>query len=99
VTTSAGSIWGYSYLAWNGSVGYNCVVTHKTAYHGTPTRTDAYLAVGSLNTFVSDVGNYSHYAVVKRYARNKCVAYYSAIDNPDGSRTAAGGRWSLGNCG
>jgi hypothetical protein len=96
--TSDGRTWGYIYLTYNRSTGINCLVTHKTAYHGTPTRTLVRLAVEGVATY-QDWANYSHYAVIKASARGRCVAYWGDIANSDRSNHAAGGRWSYGNCG
>jgi len=87
------------YLTYNSSTGVNCVVTHKTAYHGTATWTGAAIWVGNLDTIYTDEGRFSHYAVVKASARGKCVAYAGYIRNTNSSNTAHGGRETLGNCG
>lgn len=97
LVTSAGSIWGYVYLTYNSSNGMNCVVTRKTAYHGTPTRTLARLEVQNRG-MTQDWASYSHFAAVKAYGRGACVAYWGDIQNSSGSNHAAGGRWSWGNC-
>lgn len=98
VKTPQGSTWGYVYLTYNSSTGMNCVVTRETAYHGTPTRTLARLAVQGAGT-PEDWGNYSHYANVKAYGKGRCVAYWGDIAGAGTSTRAAGGRWTWGNCG
>jgi hypothetical protein len=110
VTTNSGAVWGYVYLLYN-SNGNNCVVTRKTAFHGTPTRTVAELGVqqsnGSIAYYTDPVsgqpGNYSHYANVAHFAADRCVTYYGFIWNvpaeQPGGTLADGGRATLGNCG
>lgn len=99
VRTSSGSIWGYVYLTYNASNGMNCVVTRKTTFHGTPTKTLARLQVQNGGPYVEDWAWYSHFAAVKAYGKGACVAYWGDIQNEGGSNHAAGGRWSWGNCG
>ncbi|MGE9782536.1 hypothetical protein [Janibacter sp. G368] len=100
--TSSGKVYGYVYLTYNPNNGYNCVVTRKTAYHGTPSKTLARIAV--LNRDGSqfqrqDWANYSHFAAIKAYGKGKCVAYWGDIRNPSGTVKASNGRWKYGNCG
>jgi len=99
--TDTGKTWGYVYLTYNRSSGVNCVVTHKTAYHGTPTETYAEIAVGTISSarYYNDLGRYSHYAVVKASARGRCVAYEGYIGNSSDTNWAHGGRYTFGNCG
>ncbi len=98
VKTSSGSTWGYVYLTYNSSNGVNCVVTRKTAYHGTATYTDAWIAVQNVGSKLSS-GKYGHYAFVKMYGKGHCVKYYGVIYNPSGTNSAYGGRSAWGNCG
>lgn len=98
LVTSTGQIWGKVYLTYNSSNGMNCVVTRKTAFHGTPTHTLARLAVQGA-AVQQDWSEYSHYASVKLYGRGRCVAYWGDVENSTGSTWAGGGRWQWGNCG
>ncbi|TCB98462.1 hypothetical protein E0H26_08775 [Micromonospora zingiberis] len=105
VTTPSGTVYGYVHLAYNSSNGNNCVVTRKTSYHGTPTRTRAQIGVqqanGSIVTY-DDAGDFSHYANVIRFASGRCVTYFGWIwSTPTGGNgtLASGGRTTLGNCG
>jgi len=97
VVTSAGSIWGQVYLTYNASNGMNCVVTRKTTFHGTPTRTLARLQVQNRGLPVEDWAWYSHFAAVKAYGKGACVAYWGDIRDGSGYN-AAGGRWLFDNC-
>lgn len=100
--TSGGTVYGYVYLTYNPKNGYNCVVTRKTAYHGTPSKTLARVSVLNRNgtqTLREDWRSYSHFAAVKVYGKGKCVAYWGDIRNPSNTRKASNGRWAWGNCG
>ncbi|NYD23634.1 putative membrane protein [Kineococcus aurantiacus] len=98
LVTTRGEIWGQVYLTYNSSTGYSCVVTRKTAFHGTSTKTLARLSVQG-STVREDWAYYSHWAAVKSYARGRCVAYWGDVRNPTGTDNAGGGRWTWGNCG
>ncbi|WFE19682.1 hypothetical protein O7621_17305 [Solwaraspora sp. WMMD937] len=107
IRTPSGTVYGYVYLTYNASNGNNCVVTRKTAYHGTPTRTRVQIGVQQSNgtvVYYDDAGDYSHYANRTVYAADRCVNYFGWIWNVPTASTAAGtlasgGRTQLGNCG
>jgi murein DD-endopeptidase MepM/ murein hydrolase activator NlpD len=66
---------GRVYLLWNGSNGYNCVVTLKESNIGSPTWTTAFLQPQG-GTRSTDSGYFSYYAgPVKRYAPGTCVKW------------------------
>lgn len=100
--TPAGHTYGYVYLTYNSSNGYNCVVTRKVAFHGTPSLTLARVAVlhkDGTQTMRQDWKKYSHFAATKVYGKGKCVAYWGDMRNPAGTVKASNGRWKWGNCG
>lgn len=99
VTTTSGSIWGYVHLTYNSSNGYNCVVTRKTAYHGTPSRVRAELTVQNVGTYTNIDNAASHWESVQAYGRGHCVQYFGWVWNPQLTTLAAGGRTYWGNCG
>ncbi|MEV6864890.1 hypothetical protein AB0M44_28270 [Streptosporangium subroseum] len=90
---------GRVYLMYNRSTGYNCVVSIKTVFYRTATRTVATLTVkgGKSKT---DVGNFKYYAgPVKVNARGKCVSYWGETrDTRLDFADATGGRKAFGNC-
>jgi hypothetical protein len=91
---------GYVYLMYNRSTGYNCVVSIKTAYYRTATYTTATLKVKGGKTY-TDKGKFKYYAgPVKVKARGKCVSYWgSTRDTRLDFAEATGGRKAFGNCG
>lgn len=99
VTTTSGSTWGYVYLTYNSSNGYNCVVTRKTAYHGTASRVRAELTVQNLGTYTNIDNAALHWESVKAYGRGHCVQYFGWVWNPQGTALSGGGRTYWGNCG
>lgn len=107
VKTSSGKVWGYVYLLYNRTTGYNCVATIKTSYTGTATYTAATLQTQTrrirdepLHTASKkDAAPFKYYAgPVKLYAKGFCVKYWGVVKSPSGE-TATGGRGSWGNCG
>ncbi|MBC6460281.1 hypothetical protein [Actinomadura sp. HBU206391] len=84
------------YLMYNGSSGYNCVATLKSASVGTPTWTDAELIVQGSGS-VHNEGQFKYYAAVQRYARGKCVDYLGSMYYS--GRWWTNGRAAWGNCG
>jgi hypothetical protein len=90
---------GYVYLMYNRSTGYNCVVSIKTAFYRSATYTTATLTVkgGKPKT---DAGKFKYYAgPVKVKARGKCVSYWgSTRDTRLDFAEATGGRKAFGNC-
>lgn len=65
------------YLSYNGST--DCVVTTKTQYVGQPTQTEAVIFMGTSNSGVHDIGNYSYYAgPVRLYAPHQCIRWGGA---------------------
>ncbi|MFC7331119.1 hypothetical protein [Marinactinospora rubrisoli] len=96
VTTGSGTRYGTVYLLWSSTYQQNCVVTLKSSYHGTSTRTGAGLSIQDVGRYGDD-GSYAHYAAVARDAAGRCVAYEGYIYSPGGTQ-AWGGRPSWGNC-
>ncbi|MFC4533846.1 M23 family metallopeptidase [Sphaerisporangium dianthi] len=78
---------GRVYLLYNGSNGYNCVTTIKSASVGTATATTAYLEVQGKSR-ITDSGSFSYYAgPVRASAGGTCVKWggkagSSAYDSP-----------------
>jgi uncharacterized membrane protein len=99
VKTSDGTVYGEVILTYNASNGYNCVVTRKTAYHGTASRTAAILKLSSSGTFHKADDNAEHWESVKAYGAGQCAQYWGYVDSPSGSSSALGGRFYWGNCG
>ncbi|MGI5160512.1 hypothetical protein [Microbispora sp. CA-102843] len=105
VKTSSGQVFGKVYLLYNRSTGQNCVVTIKSAYVGTPTRTSAQLMVrlpnGRAAEKIDHLKKYKYYAgPVKMNAKGKCVKYYGTVaDTRVDGEIASGGRLTWGNCG
>ncbi|AKU18641.1 hypothetical protein VV02_04585 [Luteipulveratus mongoliensis] len=99
VTTPTGAKWGDVYLTYNASTRENCVVTVKTSYHGTASKTLARIAIEGESSFHQDWKAYEHFAAIKVKAGGKCVAYWADIAAPTGTAHAAGGRWDFANCG
>ncbi|MFI7611907.1 spore-associated protein A [Nonomuraea terrae] len=91
---------GYVYLLYNRSNGYNCVVTIKTAFYRTATYTTATLTVKGSKP-KTDAGKFKYYAgPVKLKARGECVSYWgSTRDTRLDFAEATGGRKTFGNCG
>lgn len=104
VKTPSGQVFGRVYLLYNRSTGQNCVVTIKSAYVGTPTRTSAQLIVKLSNTRTAEkidhLKKYKYYAgPVKLNAKGKCVKYYGTVaDTRVDGEIASGGRLTWGNC-
>ncbi|WP_155829900.1 M23 family metallopeptidase [Glycomyces tenuis] len=70
---------GRIYLLYNGSTGYNCVVTIKTTKIGTPSPVSATLQKEG-GTKGTDSGNFAYYAgPVKRHAPNTCVKWGGSV--------------------
>ena len=107
-TKSVGG-WGTVYLLYNRKNGYNCVVTIKSSYVKTATRTSATLEVsrpasGGTIPYVnkdSDSGKYRYYAgPVKLPGKGMCVRFSGTIaDTRVNGEVKTGGRKSWGNCG
>ncbi|MEV7806447.1 hypothetical protein AB0O28_26220 [Microbispora sp. NPDC088329] len=109
VKTSSGRVFGHVYLLYNRSTKQNCVVTIKSAYVGTATRTSATLETQTRRhrdepvrtARKTDSRKYKYYAgPVKLYAENLCVKYSGTIaDTRVDGEIASGGRGAWGNCG
>ena len=97
--TTGGSTWGYVHLTYNSATGANCVVTRKTAYHGTPSRVSVELVVQNDDTYYRADNAASHWESVTHNAAGRCVMYSGWVWNPAGTVVAYGGRQSWGNCG
>jgi len=70
---------GRVYLMYNGSTGYNCVVTIKTTKIGTPSPVSASLQKQG-GTMGTDSGNFSYYAgPVKRHAPGTCIRWGGSV--------------------
>lgn len=98
VKTSAGATWGEVILTYNAGNGNNCVVTRKTVYHGTASRTVAVLKLSSSGTFHSADDNAAHWESVKAHGSGQCAQYWGYVYSPSGSTSALGGRMTWGNC-
>ncbi len=107
VKTSSGKVWGYVYLLYNRTTGYNCVTTIKTSFAGRATYTLAELTTQTkrrrdepaTTAKKVDAARFKYYAgPVKLYAKNLCVMYRGVVTSPSGER-AEGGRRQWGNCG
>jgi hypothetical protein len=93
---SGGSKVGDVYLMYNGSTGYNCVVTLKAVAVGTSSGVAARLRVEG-SSWVEQSSNYKYYAAIQRQAIDKCVMYQGEVLN--GTMWATAGRNTWGNCG
>jgi hypothetical protein len=96
--TTGSSTWGYVHLAYNNSTGVNCVVTRKTAYHGTASRVSVELTIQNVGTYYKADPAAGHWESVSHYARSRCVMFYGWVWNPAGSTVAGGGRQVWDNC-
>ncbi|SCL44795.1 hypothetical protein GA0070606_0455 [Micromonospora citrea] len=99
VKTSNGTTWGEVILTYNASNGYNCVVTRKTAYHGTASPVTANLRLQFSGEFEKRDDYAEHWESVKARGAGMCAQYWGAIANPYAGVSAAGGRYTWGNCG
>ncbi|MEU8177526.1 hypothetical protein AB0C14_32035 [Microbispora hainanensis] len=109
VKTPTGRVFGRVYLLYNRKTGQNCVVTIKSSYAGTATRTSATLVTQVrrhrdepvTTARKSDSGKYKYYAgPIKLYAKGLCVKYSGTIaDTRINGEVASGGRSGWGNCG
>jgi uncharacterized membrane protein len=99
IKTGAGAWLGEVILTYNANNGYNCVVTRKIVWHGTPSRTTAALHLSSSGIFENTDGNAEHWESVKAYGAGQCVQYWGYIYTPDGRHSTFGGRLTWGNCG
>jgi hypothetical protein len=84
------------YLMYNGSTGYNCVVTLKSVNLGSNSGIEARVRVQG-GSWVPDSGNYKYYAAVRRSAVDKCVMYDGSVMYFTSWQT--NGRYTWGNCG
>jgi hypothetical protein len=93
---SDGSKVGDVYLMYNGSTGYNCVVTLKAVAIGISTGVAATLSVQGSGTYTQS-SNYKYYAAKQHSAVDTCVKYNGQVLN--GTMWAGAGRDTWGNCG
>ena len=84
------------YLMYNGTTGYNCVVTLKAVALGSTTGVKASLTVQGASTY-TDSGNYKYYAAKQHSAVDTCVKYEGQVLY--GTMCEGAGRDSWGNCG
>lgn len=94
--SSGGSKVGDVYLMYNGSTGYNCVVTLKAVAVGNTSGVAARLRVEG-SSWVGQSGNFKYYAAIQRQAIDKCVMYEGEVLN--GTSWVGNGRYTWGNCG
>jgi hypothetical protein len=94
--SSGGTKVGDVYLMYNGSTGYNCVVTLKSVSVGTPTGVGAFLLVQG-SDWKPQESSYKYYAAVQQYAADKCVQYNGEVLY--GTSWVGNGRYTWGNCG
>lgn len=80
VKTNSGQIWGRVYLMYSGSTRKNCVVTIKTSFVGTPTKTTAWIEARN-GAVGYDEGDFKYYARDYVYAPGYCVWYGGYIYN------------------
>ncbi|WP_433241806.1 hypothetical protein ACQPYK_36880 [Streptosporangium sp. CA-135522] len=106
VKTPSGTVFGYVYLLYNRTTGFNCVTTIKSSFVGSSTYTSARLETQTkrikdepAQTAVKQDGKgYKYYAgPVTLYAKGYCVKYWGVIQG--GGQQASGGRNAWGNCG
>ncbi|RKN38695.1 hypothetical protein D7223_30725 [Micromonospora endolithica] len=76
---------GTVHLMYNPITGYGCTVTIKSAYVGSLTRTQVYLAAPYLPTQVDDGNRLYAAGPTKAYVRGGCVIWGGSVADPAGT--------------
>ncbi|MEV4480287.1 hypothetical protein [Micromonospora coxensis] len=80
-----GLLLGTVHLLHHPMTGYGCAVTLKSAYVGTPTRTQVYLTAPYLPTQVDDGPRLYAAGPVRAYLRGNCTIWGGLMADPDGT--------------